>query len=427
MAAFLAVALSGLAPDASAYSFSMPQVADVGEARGITPTPRGDVWIIDMADAEDKYAVKRVSRDGRVTKFRLPGAVPGRSKYTAITYGPDGNIWVAGRYAPYKKRTTFYRIRPNGDAKRFVSPTSMRAYAMTPGPDGRIWFIDQKFGPSQVASLGLRGGVRHMGPKTEAPLEALAQAPDGSMWMEGLEVLLHFVGTRYRSEMQVEKNSAGSITPLPDGRLLIPGDNRFQLIGPGGIEYVPTGDRRALDGFVAGNGQIGFTAGAFGSDALGHYVSESRIGLVSSSGEVSYVDAYKDGVSWVPNFVDSTDVSIAPGLKNAAVDVRGNLWAGMTNRLPAGIVKFIPSEPTVPTRGEMSILRKRRSGTLVNVQVGCTGLPNQFCEGVVRVRLSGSRRRDERIPVSISTATRTTVAVELKKGERFAGSTLLRR
>ncbi|HEY4888834.1 MAG TPA: hypothetical protein VIJ58_09715 [Candidatus Dormibacteraeota bacterium] len=139
--------------------FTLPTIGNV--PRGITLGPDANLWVTETsADAFGRVA--KVTPSGLVTEytFHHTDTYP-----TAITSGQDGNLWVtesatgsttAGRVAKVSTSGVIteyaipdvYGAQPAIDSP--VSPT-----AITAGPDGNIWFTAADLGesPSYVAKL----------------------------------------------------------------------------------------------------------------------------------------------------------------------------------------------------------------------------------------------------------------------------------
>src|SRR5262249_21140310 len=73
-----------------------------------------------------------------ITEFPLPPLSFGGSLgATAITGGPDGNLWFTDPVAG-----TVGRITPAGQVTEFPTP-GISAGAITAGPDGNLWFVEE--------------------------------------------------------------------------------------------------------------------------------------------------------------------------------------------------------------------------------------------------------------------------------------------
>src|SRR5262249_6461700 len=71
-----------------------------------------------------------------ITEFPLPTLSFGGSvAATAITAGPDGNVWFTDPV-----QSAVGRISPSGQVTEF-SPIGKPTGAITAGPDGNLWFV----------------------------------------------------------------------------------------------------------------------------------------------------------------------------------------------------------------------------------------------------------------------------------------------
>jgi virginiamycin B lyase len=112
----------------------------------ISAGPDGDLW---YADPALPY-VGRIASDGKVTRFLLPAgkanidALERPAGVTAITKGPDGNMWfltacqcTAGAPPAY-----LGKITPAG-AMTLIPFPARRPIALTAGPDGALWITEE--------------------------------------------------------------------------------------------------------------------------------------------------------------------------------------------------------------------------------------------------------------------------------------------
>jgi virginiamycin B lyase len=113
---------------------------------------------------------------GAVTFKEYP--LPAGSQPTAITLGPDGNIWFA---EPGTNKIG--RITPAGQITHFDIPTpSSFPTAITAGPDGRIWFTELV--GNKIGALSMTGGVpvEYTSASIGQPTGITAGPPPGSLW-----------------------------------------------------------------------------------------------------------------------------------------------------------------------------------------------------------------------------------------------------
>jgi streptogramin lyase len=121
---------------------------------GITSGPDGNVWFTDQACTQGSIpktlgatacAIGRITPAGEITEFTAglaPSAVP-----SAITAGPDGNLWFTDRRCTSSAAhpaCMIGRITPAGvisESSEGLSPGS-QPFAIASGPDGHIWFTN---------------------------------------------------------------------------------------------------------------------------------------------------------------------------------------------------------------------------------------------------------------------------------------------
>ncbi len=121
---------------------------------GITSGPDGNIWFTDQACTQGSIpktlgttacAIGRITPAGEITEFTAglaPNAVP-----SAITTGPDGNLWFTDRRCTSSAAhpaCMIGRITPAGvitESSEGLSPGSL-PWAIASGPDGHIWFTN---------------------------------------------------------------------------------------------------------------------------------------------------------------------------------------------------------------------------------------------------------------------------------------------
>jgi streptogramin lyase len=201
----------------------LPLVGQTGFARGIAAGPEGDLWIATTRE------IDRVTTGGALTRFPLshPNEEAGR-----IAAGPDGNLWFTlwatkrsnnGR----KKFGKAYvvRVDPNGTMTRFPIPGRARRRteppsAITAGPDGNIWFTDPAF--SRVGRITPAGGIAEYPVRLDP--RALVPRLDGKLWIAGSGGVgtidmgggVREVRTGFVHGRKIEVNDAAAVGPEGD-------------------------------------------------------------------------------------------------------------------------------------------------------------------------------------------------------------------
>ncbi len=229
------------------------------------------VWVTQP----DANGIARISSTGTVTEFWLTSG----SKPTAITVGPDGNLWFTEAGLPAQ----IGRITPSGTVTYFSAglgpsdaPTSI-----TTGPDGNLWFTASgdrgKIGRITTAGVvteftsGLTGGSSPM---------SITTGPDGNLWFteSAGDAIGRITTTGTITEFTnglSDDSIPTSITAGPDGNLWFTDAGAPGRIGrittAGTITEVATPTiGSAPDGITSGpDGRIWFTesglAGAVGA------------------------------------------------------------------------------------------------------------------------------------------------------------------
>ena len=99
-----------------------PSVIPASIARG----PDGNMWVVDAVGGSGYASIQRVTPDGQVTQFQVPGS------YGPITAGPDGNLWILTG-----NRITV--LSTAGAVLRQYPPPDAGEYNLAFGPDGSLW------------------------------------------------------------------------------------------------------------------------------------------------------------------------------------------------------------------------------------------------------------------------------------------------
>jgi virginiamycin B lyase len=124
-------------------------------ADAITAGPDGNVWFTEH-QANGIGGIGRITPSGKISQYAIPTTPKGApipAISTAITTGPDGNLWFnlasddflnGPNPAPY-----FGRVTPTGTVSIFVIPNAKDAQAallaegadsLISGPEGKLWF-----------------------------------------------------------------------------------------------------------------------------------------------------------------------------------------------------------------------------------------------------------------------------------------------
>jgi len=136
---------------------------------GITADSHNDIWI---TEGNDGYVDRIDPATNKYRRFQVPTASPSLS---AITLGPDGNLWFTETFA-----AKVGRITPAGVITEFALPPSSGPLDITAGPDGNLWYTDTF--QYEIGKLTTAGVV------TEYPVPShtfpffITAGPDGNLW-----------------------------------------------------------------------------------------------------------------------------------------------------------------------------------------------------------------------------------------------------
>ena len=159
-------------------------------ASAITAGPDGNMWFTDNGNG----AIGRIAPDGTTTMFPVAAVAgsPSGSGLFAITAGPDGNLWFTAFYA-----NQIGRITPAGVITMFPVPVANSApFGIAAGPDGNLWFtMDFANGIGRITPQGAvtvfpipAPGATSLPPIASAPTDCpmcaylITAGPDQSMW-----------------------------------------------------------------------------------------------------------------------------------------------------------------------------------------------------------------------------------------------------
>jgi streptogramin lyase len=169
---------------------------------GITAGPADEVWFTE-SNANKVGMID--TQTGAISEFPLPGT---SAKPKSITYGPDGNLWIADAGA--NQLVSFNPITHVATVHSIGGTTNDALDAITVGPDQNIWFTEtaanaigmfnlttQKF----ATAISLGSGAEPMG---------IAAGPDGNIWVTETQVQNQYSYGCFA----VYKLATGKVTPF---------------------------------------------------------------------------------------------------------------------------------------------------------------------------------------------------------------------
>jgi virginiamycin B lyase len=224
--------ISRMTPDGTFSEFPLPKAGLLPE--GIVAGPDGALWFTERGAS----VIGRIDAGGGLTEFE----VPGRAGTSAISRGPDGDLWYSNTADQIGSITT------QGLTARLECPSSclLPVTALTQGSDGRLWFatgvekyegggggallrpyLPGKVGvftpPVYEARIGSRPG-RVLGHRTTVPIRCEGGAA-GSYCKGTLRLVGH--GIRSRRSFRIQTGGGRRLTvPLVLRAARRPGDRR---------------------------------------------------------------------------------------------------------------------------------------------------------------------------------------------------------
>lgn len=148
---------------------------------GLAAASDGTVWFGEANSTQ----VSRIAMDGTITSFALPSAGAGFESVSALTSGPDGNIWLGATYY-------LVRVALDGTATLFPTPYAHgdpNTYfpdSLATGPDGNVWYTEntQNGGlpKSKIATITMAGTITEYPIPSPHTARSIVAGLDGNMW-----------------------------------------------------------------------------------------------------------------------------------------------------------------------------------------------------------------------------------------------------
>lgn len=204
--ALILVLLPAPAVAQTVTEFSIPTANSVPTA--ITAGPDGNLWFTESAANQ----IGRITPAGVITEFPLPN--PG-SDPRGITAGPDGALWFTEF-----EGNRIGRITTAGIVTEFPLPTpASNPIGIAVGSDDAIWFTEVLDNVGRITTSGVITEI-----PTGLPTQAITAGPDGNLWASaGREGILRI-------------STSGVVTTFP---LLVTLDIPTLTAGPDGDVWFP--------------------------------------------------------------------------------------------------------------------------------------------------------------------------------------------
>jgi streptogramin lyase len=287
----------------SQFPITPPSPSFSTTADAITTGPDGNLYFggtSAQGSTPALFTIGRVTPNGDVQIIIASNGIGEPNTVTAITTGPDGNLWFLASDQQQPAGTEIIgRINPAGNAlSEFSPPTSQtRLGGITAGPDGNLWFTEED--ANQIGRITPAGAVTEFPVPSASSLPlGIAPGPDGELWFtenagNRIGRISPATGAITEFAMPSAQSLPQSITAGPDGNLWFTeaGANIFQIgrINPatGSISefLVPPG---SLPGASRIPGEI--TAGPDGALWFSIGPTGQGLGRITTGGSVTRED-----------------------------------------------------------------------------------------------------------------------------------------
>jgi streptogramin lyase len=327
--AVLAVALAGVARGQVVTEFPIPTAFSAPTA--ITAGPDGNLWFTE----ESGDQIARITAAGLITEFPVPAAecvpTPCECFPHGIAAGPDGNLWFTEGGCD-----KIARITTAGVITEFpVSTADSGLLGIAAGPDGNLWFTE--FNADQIGRITTTGVITQYsipsccpGGNTVGPAFITA-GPDGNVWFtEGHANKIGRITTAgVITEFPVSMPLSGllGIVAGLDGNLWFTEWNANQIgrITTAGViaEFpIPTADREPVRIAAGPDGNLWFT------EDLGN-----QIGRITTAGVITEFPVPLDANN---NLKGLTGIAAGPD---------GSLWFTEVSGNQVGRITTGPTTP----------------------------------------------------------------------------------
>jgi virginiamycin B lyase len=213
-------------PDGTVSEFALPAG---GPVTALTFGPEGDIWFVRARYGETEGAqVGRMTTTGAVTEFPLEaGAYP-----TSITLGPDGALWFNEEH-----KGKIGRITTSGEIQLFELGPEIKPRQIVAGAEGALWFGESGLGRRYGRVSNRIGRITTAGAVTQFPVPfgtgttRLAADPRGVIWFATDEGELSSISPSgnlgARGYVGEYKEPVEGLSLAPDGSLWLAAANRF--------------------------------------------------------------------------------------------------------------------------------------------------------------------------------------------------------
>jgi streptogramin lyase len=251
------------------------------ELTALTAGPDGNIWY-----ATDNPIIGRITLAGQVTELQDQPTCCG-SATRDIVVGSGGDLWFTS--ADYVGR-----MSPNGAYTDFVIPFNVGPNGICEGPDGNEWFTEQNTG--SIGRITPTGSITTFAAPVNSAPAYIVNGPDGSLWFTepGIDSIARITPSGIITQFPVGISPHGGLLPGlghlafgPDGQIWFPDSNNntirtMSTSGVLGEYYAGISLNAGLNSIARGpDGNMWFT-----ESELVNQSGADKIGRISPTGAV---------------------------------------------------------------------------------------------------------------------------------------------
>jgi streptogramin lyase len=224
---YLADAIARITPDGSITEFKLP--GGGGKPLNIVAGPDGALWFTD-----ETGKIGRITTSGTITEIGLPAGM----QPNGIAAGRDGNLWFTETAADGTSKVG--RLIPEGSYGEFALRRGIQGINIIAGPDGNLWLTTSRSG---IVRLSPDGTVTELGGPAA---QGIALGPDGNVWFSSMDSIGRITPAGVVTTYPIPATDSGgirlnasAIAFTPDGHLWLV-DFQHQHIGEVDISKLTT-------------------------------------------------------------------------------------------------------------------------------------------------------------------------------------------
>jgi streptogramin lyase len=201
------------------YSTGLSETNSVG----MTTTDK-EAWF-----TTDYYGIGKVTEAGKVHLYSFPDD---SSQPTAITLGPDGNLWFVEA-----EGNNVGKITPEGEVKEYNVGFNgfSNSFGIAAGSDGRIWFADPGNSIPRIGAIKTDGsGLTYYSAGLTGEADSIVAGPDGNLYFGEFggvvgRITTAGVITEFPLPMSEGSFPVLSLTVGPDGNIWFSNNSHSQV------------------------------------------------------------------------------------------------------------------------------------------------------------------------------------------------------